>query len=281
MRFTADDPADYALRRAIAGNPQRTIHHASPGTNVIAAFAGPDDVVAAVPGQPPKVWYVDGRQLKDLSLPIGDRIDLVRSAHGDAVVLQSEDSFEVYNRTWKRLASLPAQGARVSRDGAMITAVDQGRLRQWRIPSWKERKVAAALPEGYIVRGVSPDAALPFLTEDQEQSSAIIVQAESGQCRGQVANADSGRPVTALRGVVSNLSSIAVDPGGSLVATAPADGVVQLWDSVTGELTGQLGESLRKTSAMGVDVDGGELSTGGEDGEVRFWSSRGRQLLKS
>ncbi|NEJ03106.1 toll/interleukin-1 receptor domain-containing protein [Rhizobium ruizarguesonis] len=265
VRVTADGPAEHALRRAIAGSPQQTIHHASAGTNVIAAFASASDVVAAVPGTPPTVWNVNGRQLKDLSSPVGDRIDLVRSADGDAVVLQSEDGFEVYDRTWKRRASLPGQGTRSSADGTTITAVDEGQLSQWRIPSLKERKVAAALPEGYIVRGVSPDGSLLILTKDQEQSQAIVVQAESGHVEAKL-------PTLVFR------DGDAMSPDGRFIVAEQMndeDSVIELLDPHSGKLVRRLKPpmfgGLGWTTTIAFSPDGKHLAAGNRDGDVHVW----------
>ncbi|MBL7494739.1 PD40 domain-containing protein [Frankia sp. CNm7] len=76
------------------------------------------------------------------------------------------------------------------------------------------------------------------------------------------------------------MSAVAFSPDGSHLATASWDQTVRLWETTTGQQTGQLTDHTRGASAVAFSPDGTQLATGGGwDGTTRLWdTASGREL---
>lgn len=65
---------------------------------------------------------------------------------------------------------------------------------------------------------------------------------------------------------------LAVSPDGRLVAVGYRDGVIRLWDTLTGRLDRVLEGHKREVQSLAFSPSGDVLASGGRDGSVRLWS---------
>jgi WD40 repeat protein len=72
----------------------------------------------------------------------------------------------------------------------------------------------------------------------------------------------------ALSGHRGMVSSVAIAPDGSWLATGGQDGIVRIWDTVTGQEKASLGGHDGLVSAVAISPDGGWLATVSHDGTV-------------
>ncbi len=68
-----------------------------------------------------------------------------------------------------------------------------------------------------------------------------------------------------------SVTSVAVSSDGGILATAGADGAIQLWDTDTRLKIGELKAQVGKVSAIAFSPDGSTLAAVGEDGPVHRW----------
>ena len=91
----------------------------------------------------------------------------------------------------------------------------------------------------------------------------------------QVWNAETGEPVTALKGHTGWVCHLAFSRNGKVLASAAGDQSVRLWDTDTWT---QLAESLRgngdEVYAVAFSPDGNWLSSGSRDGLVMLWDTQ-------
>lgn len=66
---------------------------------------------------------------------------------------------------------------------------------------------------------------------------------------------------------------VAFPPSGHLMATGGDDGVVRVWDSVSGALVAALKGHTGPVTTVAFSPDGETLVTGGDDGTVRLWDA--------
>ncbi|MFE5214080.1 MULTISPECIES: WD40 repeat domain-containing protein [unclassified Streptomyces] len=65
--------------------------------------------------------------------------------------------------------------------------------------------------------------------------------------------------------------AVAFSPDGALLATGEENGMVRLWDPVTGQPAGKPLTSRQRVWAVAFSPDGALLATGADDGMVRLW----------
>jgi WD40 repeat protein len=74
---------------------------------------------------------------------------------------------------------------------------------------------------------------------------------------------------------VDTVWSLAFSPDGTLLATSgSSDGLLFLWDAVTGHKVHDLAGHSRKWPLVAFSPDGATLAAGGEDGTVNVWNVR-------
>ncbi|MBK7900052.1 MAG: PD40 domain-containing protein [Betaproteobacteria bacterium] len=142
-----------------------------------------------------------------------------------------------------------------SRDGQRIlTATDGGWLHVWdrsgkKIDSWSE---AHAWPT----------------TTDGER--IFMQRNEDGRYTGFLVEAKTGRRVSTLsadtRFVAARFSA-----DGSKLLTAAEDGVVQVWEVLTGRETGVMRGHSEPVKSIAIGGDGRHVLTGSQDGTARLW----------
>jgi WD40 repeat protein len=116
----------------------------------------------------------------------------------------------------------------------------------------------------YAVRGSD---ALPA---NADNDSAIAVQIE-------LARALSGdRSEAVLRGHEQDITAIAYNGDGSMLATASRDGRLRLWDprATRVRALNTLGDGRVALTAVAFSRGGGLVAAGGDDGVVRVWDAR-------
>jgi len=274
VRLNPDSQTEYALRQAFLRNPQRMIHHTHPGRVTVAEFAGSEFVVAAEPGKHAIVWSVaTGLRVAELSVDAGDQLQLSQTSDRSLVAVPAgETSFAVYDgKSWALRATLPGTGARFSRDGKVLTAIADNEVRQWSVPSLEERNVAAKVPEGYVLRDVSPDGSVLFFSEEQEVSAGMIVQAMSGDTLGKI-------PRQVLR------EGTGFSPDGRILITERMDDSgMDLWNARTGRNAGVLEKpefgDIGWTTHVTFSPDGKTFVSGNRNGDIHVWDVETRKWL--
>jgi WD40 repeat protein len=317
LRFSADDQADYALRRAFLRNPERMIHQGSPVPNLVAKFVGSDLVIAAEPGKRLVGWSArTGERLGELPVEAGDRLDTIGVAAGHSLIVAptNEVSFTLYDaKTLKALAKLPGSSPRLSRDGKILTAGHGKAIRQWLVPSLQERKVAAALPAGFEVQDVSADGSLLLLAKEGEVSAIVVADAVSGRVlarlpqgirregmgftpegrylinegmageRFQLWEAETGKPRLLEKPAFGELgwtTTVAVSPDGTLLVSGNRSGGLQTWDLKTGEWRGLL-DRVHRNDIRSIEFspDGQTMLSVGVDGNACLWDTASMRCL--
>lgn len=75
------------------------------------------------------------------------------------------------------------------------------------------------------------------------------------------------------------ISDVAISPDGRAVAAASTDGVVRIWDLVSGKLLLTISGHTDQVLTLAYAPDGRSLATGQKGGEVRVWEVAGGRLL--
>jgi WD40 repeat protein/serine/threonine protein kinase len=78
-----------------------------------------------------------------------------------------------------------------------------------------------------------------------------------------------------LIGHTGKINGVAIDPRGTLIATASNDHSVKLWDAITGQLLATLAHPAT-VACLAFSHDGATLASGCEDHLVRLWDVAGR-----
>ncbi len=316
LRFKADEQAEYALRQAFVRNPQRMIHHTGPGRYVVAKFVGSEVVVAAEPGNHAVVWnVVTGQRMVELPTDVGDQLILNESADYSLVAAPADETtFALYDgKTWKALTTLPGTGARFSRDGKVLTAMQGDKVRQWDVPSLQERNVTVSLPKGYVVRDVSGDGSLLLLAEEGEVAQGLIVQAVSGRILARLPKrvlregtgfSPDGRFVVTERmddagievwetqtdskvralgkprfGDIGWTTHVAFSPDAKLFVSGNRTGALHVWNVETGEWLGTL--SMHRNDILRIEFspDGGTMLSAAADRTACLWDTASMRSL--
>ena len=83
----------------------------------------------------------------------------------------------------------------------------------------------------------------------------------------------AGAPLTAETGLGAGVYDVAFSPNGKLLASAGSDGIVQLWNPVTGQPVGAPLETGALNGVYGVafSPDGKWLASADSEGIVHLW----------
>jgi WD40 repeat protein len=78
----------------------------------------------------------------------------------------------------------------------------------------------------------------------------------------------------------SPVETVTFSPEGTLLATVTADGIIRLWNTASGKVSGQpISIGRNRVAGIAFSRDGKRLASGGADGTVRVWASATHKLL--
>jgi WD40 repeat protein len=94
-------------------------------------------------------------------------------------------------------------------------------------------------------------------------------------------SAASGMPVWSMGDHAAEVLAVAFAPDGSSLATASADGVIQLRDSQAGSVARTLTGHARGATSLAFSADGATLACGAGDGTTHLWEVRTGQRIRT
>jgi WD40 repeat protein len=127
-------------------------------------------------------------------------------------------------------------------------------------------------PIGYVA--FSPDGRSvavsdgPSWVDDPPLSMSVVTVWDVASRRKRVTMKDRGR-----------MFSVTFSPDGKTLATAGADGIVKLWDNVSGRKMGELKGHADQVFSVAFSPDGRILASGGKDWTARLWDVATRRQI--
>jgi WD40 repeat protein len=308
VHLKADDRAQFVLRKALARSPERYLHHAPSGKTVVAEFAGGSDfIIAAEPGARATVWSTqDGRRVKDLAVEVLDRLEISRSPDSAVIAIAStKGNFFLYDpKDWKTLAELPGKSPRFSTQGTWLAATVGHEIRLWDFPSLHERHPSIRLPDGFVLKEISPNGRWLYATNDFD---SLVLSADSGAVVAQLPpekifegprfspdsksvlavtqddtaefwDAQTGRKSLSLKSA-GWVEYADFSPDGKTLVTGSRDGILRIWDIQTGALLSQLSLHSNRISRVQFSRDGAVILSVSVDGTACLWAVESRRCL--
>ena len=266
------DRAAIALGNAVTvfalpgGAPIQTIEHPALVRTLAFAPSGHDLVTASADGT---VFVVrDGQSPVAIAVPGGAVTAIAFTPDGHAIAANAKDHhMRVYDLARGQVVyeldgSLhPAEirALRVSPDGQRLVAMGMDATTVvpvvWDLPN---RRRLATLSTGKEV----------VLAARFIDNRRIVTTSRDGIAR--LWNAETGELQRAFVGRSIVLFDAAVDPDGTLLATAAGDGAIQFWDMASGRLIWML--HAHRSFVNGVHFAGPDLISRGYEGDLARWS---------
>ncbi|MDX6408936.1 MAG: hypothetical protein QOE13_2007 [Gaiellaceae bacterium] len=175
--------------------------------------------------------------------------------------------------------SAPIKALDVSPDTSRLLIGDStGRVRVWSIPQRRFLGGIRTAPVTGVAFGASGSllkVSEPGRAVAYSPAARITAYADSNAIRVQGTSSFRLTPQ-------SQTSSLALDPGGRLLAAGADDGSIRLWNSRNGKLVTVLHGHREEVLSVAFSPDGKELLSGSRDGDARVWnlSDRASTLLR-
>jgi WD40 repeat protein/tRNA A-37 threonylcarbamoyl transferase component Bud32 len=139
--------------------------------------------------------------------------------------------------------------------------------------------------DGSELLRIDPKADLIFCVASSPDGKSVACSGDTLSGTGfiKVFDTVSGKELFSITGIRDAVRSVAYSPDGQRLASAGDDGMVQLWDAMSGKLIRKIADrdsSIRAVSAVAFSPDGKRLAGAiGEATTVRIWdTATGRQL---
>src|SRR5262249_14349778 len=124
-----------------------------------------------------------------------------------------------------------------------------------------------------------------FRPNDEAPPSALMFAPNLGRWwaiglkDGRVLLEYANEPDRILKGRSKAIEAVAFAPDDALLATAGADGFLELWDATKGDSLGTLAEGLGAIHGVAISPSGGLLAAVGADGALRLWNIASRRAV--
>ena len=164
-------------------------------------------------------------------------------------------------------------------DNLMVTASDDGVIYLWDVETGQ---LGQRLNVGGIINSVafSPDGALIAVASSSGSVTLWLVSDLQESPLADDGDELTIRPVLELPGHAGGATEVAFSPSGAVLATASADGVVLLWDVVSGELQQRLNGHTDQVNAIAFSSDQQLIATAGADATIRVWEAESGLMLR-
>jgi WD40 repeat protein/predicted Ser/Thr protein kinase len=156
-------------------------------------------------------------------------------------------------------------------------SVRAGPASQWLFADWENSRLVRLRDEtGRVVctikarKGKEPSLAL----RPDRTRIALRLMMEDGPDRIGIYDSSSGQERANWVAGHGQIHALACSPNGKRLASAGDDGVVRIWDAVTGKAVTECRGHTSKVLSVAFREDGSRLVTAAHDGTVRQWDAR-------
>ena len=198
------------------------------------------------------------------------------NAHGDKEIRRLQSRRSTDEKSTEPWGSASSTAVSFSPNGKLLAASrDVGRIDLWDVESGKKLHTLA-------FDSSHRPSFLAFSPDGTRLASA------GGDMRGgdntvRVWDVTRGREILPRAGHGSPITSVAVSPNGTTIATAGQDGIIHLWDGPSGKDLLRLKGHPSRRSMVQFSGDGRRLISWGsyrEDGTLRIWDARTAEVVR-
>jgi WD40 repeat protein len=300
-RVSPDPPADDILRRALLMSYVRGVLPDRDVTSTAYA-SGPQRLAVASGNGTARVYGPDLKTPVALIHAGGPIVDVALSHDGRRLVTVVEKGparlWQV--ATGRRIASLGRARTQVSfspddrsiitadrRDVRVFRASDGKRLTTISLPAHVEvatftpRADRVVVAAGRVVRTFLPSGGAALVTVDHgatvksvavtPDEHTLVTAGHNHVVRVWALN-EGGRPLPALRGHRTDVTSLALVPNRPVLISTGTGGSSRLWDLRTSQLLSELGGHTNRVTGAAFDRNGAHVLTWSKDGTARVWN---------